>query len=209
MSGMSFSTSTSPRTRLRMRPARLAALAAAAAGLLALSAPATASAAPRIPAAGALLSHVCKVLGSDGTTQAVHCADLISLGRGSAAGQDELYCQNLATHAIVGCLSITESVELAVEAGRAPAAFTRSQDGLCGKTFHAAPCGARRVINRTAATAAGPVRCAVWTVSGDDSKPGRGGGNLPDTIILPSGRGEVGPAIGTPHRLVSSCARSA
>lgn len=208
MGAMSFSTIMSPRTRLRMRQARLSALAAAAASLLALTAPATASAAPRIPAAGSLLSHVCQVLGSDGTTRAVHCADLISLGHGSAVGQNELYCQTIASGAIVPCLGMWESVELAVQAGRSPVAFTRSQSAMCGKALNRPRCATGRVIHRTAPTAAGPARCAVWTVTGDSSKSGRGGGNLPDAIILPSGHAAFASDLETPRHLISSCVRS-
>jgi hypothetical protein len=211
--GMSFSALLSART---LRRARLASLLAAAASLLALAGTATASAAPLTPAPGAagartaapagglLLSHVCRVLGSDGTTQAVHCADLFSLGHGSAVGQNEVYCQNIASRAVVQCKGIVQSVELAVgEGGRKPV-FTRSEQGICGAAFQDPACGTRRVVSQTAPTPAGRVACAVWAVSGDGSTS-NGGGGFPDAVVLPSGRGVAGPDIATPHRLVSSC----
>jgi len=211
--GMSFSALLSPPIRRR---ARLASLLAAAASLLALAGTATASAAPLTPAAsaarartaapsgGLLLSHVCRVLGSDGTTQAVHCADLLSLGHGSAVGQNEVYCQNIASHAIVPCTGIVQSVELAVnEGGRRPV-FTRPEQGICGAAFDDPACGARRVVSRTAPAPAGRAACVAWTVSGDGSTS-NGGGGLPDAVVLPSGRGVVGQPLATPHRRVSSC----
>jgi hypothetical protein len=209
---MSFSTLLSPRT---LRRTRLASLLAVAASLLALAGTATANAAALTPAASAararpaaapatLLSHVCRVLGSDGTTQAVHCADLFSLGHGSAVGQNEVYCQTIASRAIVQCKGIVQSVELAVgEGGRKPV-FSRSEQGICGAAFQDPACGARRVVSQTAPTPAGRVACAVWAVSGDGSTS-NGGGGFPDAVVLPSGRGVAGPDIATPHHLVSSC----
>ncbi len=209
---MSFSTLLSPRT---LRRTRLASLLAVAASLLALAGTATANAAALTPAASAagarpaavpatLLSHVCRVLGSDGTTQAVHCADLFSVGHGSAVGRNEVYCQNIASRAIVPCKGIVQSVELAVgEGGRKPV-FTRSEQGICGAAFQDPACGARRVVSQTAPTPAGRVACAVWAVSGDGSTS-NGGGGFPDAVVLPSGRGVAGPDIATPHHRVSSC----
>jgi hypothetical protein len=196
---------------------RRASLLAAAAGLLALSATATASAATTAPAApaqlaapaaGALLSHVCKVMGSDRTTQAVHCADLIELAGGSAVGQNEVYCQNIASHAIVQCKGIAESVELAVSRGRPRSTFTASQNGICGTAFEGrAPCGVRRVVNRTGATPGGPAGCVVWSVSGDVSQNTRGGGNTPDAVVLPSGHGVSAPDVESARHRVPSCVR--
>ena len=209
---MSFSTLLSSRT---LRRTRLASLLAVAASLLALAGAATANAAALTPAASAararpaaapatLLSHVCRVLGSDGTTQAVHCADLFSLGHGSAVGQNEVYCQNIASRAVVQCKGIVQSVELAVgEGGRKPV-FTRSEQGICGAAFQDPACGTRRVVSQTAPTPAGRVACAVWAVSGDGSTS-NGGGGFPDAVVLPSGRGVAGPDIATPHHRVSSC----
>jgi hypothetical protein len=216
---MPFSTRTHHPNLHRTRPARLwavAALLAVSASLLALTATVAANAAPLAPAAvaargraaappgGLLLSHVCRVLGSDGTTQAVHCADLFSLGRGSAVGQNEVYCQNLASLAIVQCKGVVQSVELAVHEGRPKPVFTRPERGICGAAFEAAACGARRVVSRTAPTPAGPASCQVWTVSGDGSTS-NGGGGFPDSVVLPSGRGVTAPDIETPRHRVSSC----
>jgi hypothetical protein len=213
---MSFSTLLSPRT---LRRTRLASLLAVAASLLALAGPATANAAALTSAASAararpaaapatLLSHVCRVLGSDGTTQAVHCADLFSLGHGSAVGQNEVYCQNIASHAIVQCKGIAESVELAVSRGRPRSTFTASQNGICGTAFEGrAPCGVRRVVNRTGATPRGPAGCVAWSVSGDVSQNTRGGGNTPDAVVLPSGHGVSAPDVESARHRVPSCVR--
>jgi hypothetical protein len=199
---------------------RHASLVAAVAGLLALVAMATAgaaSAAPTTPAApaqlaapaaGTLLSHVCKVMGSDGKTQAVHCADLFALANGGAVGQNEVYCQTIANRAIVQCKGIAESVELAVSRGRPRVTFTASENGICGTAFQGrAPCGVRRVVNRTGATPGGPAGCVVWSVSGDVSMNTRGGGNTPDAVILPSGHGVSAPDIESARHRVPSCVR--
>ena len=217
--GMSFFSRTNPPAGRRARRARLLALAASLLALTAAAAataPTAAHAAALTPAAsaaraqaaaparGLLLSHVCRVLGSDGTTQAVHCADLVTLGHGSAAGQNEVYCQNIASHVVVACPGIVQSVELAVSEGRAKPVFTRPERGICGPAFQDAACPAGRDISRTAPTPAGPANCPVWTVSGDGSTT-NGGGGFPDAVILPSGRGVTALPIKTPRRRVSSC----
>lgn len=146
-------------------------------------------------------SHDCAVIGSDGTTQAVHCADLLGTADGYNVGtdfygQNEVLCQNIATGAIVECAGIHETVEIAIDS---PVSGVWGNSGVCGVRFGHSACGARRVENMTTTdvyTGPGFYTCDFWAISANDS------------VVLPgSGKTVSGGNIATePHEHVTDCA---
>jgi hypothetical protein len=92
-----------------------------------------------------LISHVCKVIGSDQFgNQGVACGDLLveSDGAGGVilAGQNEVLCQD-STNTVVECAGIHETAALCNGGG------CSTFPGVCGVRFGHSPCGVRRVEN--------------------------------------------------------------
>jgi hypothetical protein len=155
-------------------------------GFLLVTAAAVLAAAPMaaeasLPPPGATeLLHSCVVIGSDGVTQAVHCADLLSVPSATAGtdylGENEVLCQDIASRAIVECAGIHETPHVAV----AELTIKTDPQGVCGVRFGHGACGAGRIINLASVPlqiTAGSKTCHIWATSGVGSQV--------DSVVLP------------------------
>jgi hypothetical protein len=178
---------------VRLRPRAF--LLAAAVISVGVMVPAGASAASASPATSQEIFHTCQDFGKpSGGVTAVHCVDLLEENNNAFVGQNELFCQNTATKAIVDCQEIEEAVESAsVQPEGTP--ITEKQNGICGTRAGHSDCGARRVINQAPPallTDPGGGPCEAWAVTGDLITG-------IDLIILPNGTLELANDLGTQH----------
>jgi hypothetical protein len=197
---------------------RVGALALAAA-ILAMAVPAAASAAPasRLAAAqppraaaaavpdtlppsnATLLSHVCAEMGSDGTTEAVHCVDLYSDGGADYTAANEFECENISTRQAERCADIKESVEVAIHTNEPkfsdPTIFA-PRSGECGVSIGHSACVAPRTESAFEQDYGDiATRCTMWAVTGDTAA-----GGLADQVRLPgSGQWVSHGALATAH----------
>jgi hypothetical protein len=155
---------------------------------------------------------VCKVIGTrSGGVEAVHCADLIEengLLNGVPASdfiaQNEVYCQNAYTAALVDCKSVVESVEIVGKNPSTGAVHVRLRSGECGASIGHSDCGARRILNIDSdaiLTMPGHGSCQAWAETGDTAFGGRA-----DTVTLPDGAVESSGNLGTPH-VTGACSK--
>jgi hypothetical protein len=89
--------------------------------------------------------HTCRVVGNDGTTQAVECADIFAEGPGENGNTnldvwpvEEGYCQNLATDDIVQCANVEMTFQL-----NNPGGATASYTYTCGHSAGACDASGR------------------------------------------------------------------
>jgi hypothetical protein len=182
---------------VRRRVLHASVLLAAAAGVLAAVPQAANASLP--PPSGTLISHVCRVMGSDQDgNSAVHCADLYSVPNlePPQAGtewvaENEVFCEHGST--IVQCAGIHETAYEAEAELNLPV----GPEGICGVRFGHDACQAIRVTNTAmdnVLESGGSQTCHIWAVS------------LNDSVVLPqSGLTVTDPHgnIGTPHQTIA------
>jgi hypothetical protein len=158
-----------------------------------------AASASSAPAGATTIFHVCQEIGTaDGATEAVHCADLLSVqGSGFVRyiAQNEVFCENLANGETVQCAGIHEEPAIGAEEDPLAGGLVRyGPSGICGVRFGHSACSSGRVINSTdvaedfdAEPGSGP--CNVWAAS------------VSDSVVLPGSGKVVSDAnnVATPH----------
>jgi hypothetical protein len=150
--------------RVRRGAARMALLLVTAAGVLGTSA--LAANATVVPGGSTEIFHTCKVIGSDGTTQGVVCADLFSHPDGVGTNyyaQNEVVCQTISSGAFRACAGIHEAPVIGN-----PAGTHSGGQQICGTRFGHSACAAGRTIHvapvhHSAQT--GKFTCNIWAES--------------------------------------------
>jgi hypothetical protein len=119
-----------------------------------------------VPPGSTKILHTCKVIGSDGATQGVVCADLFSHPDGTGTdyyGQNEIVCQTISSGAFRACAGIHETPVIAN-----PAGTHSGGQQICGTRFGHSACAAGRDIHvaptyHSAQT--GSFTCSIWAES--------------------------------------------
>jgi hypothetical protein len=99
-----------------------------------------AASASAAPAGATTIFHVCQEIGTaDGATEAVHCADLLSVqGSGFVRyiAKNEVFCENLVNGETVQCAGIHEQLAIGGEEDPLAGGLVRyGTPGVCGVRF--------------------------------------------------------------------------